>query len=38
VVAAVLFQVTLFATLVDLGGDDRAIGDELVEFVLEPVM
>ncbi len=38
VVAAVLFQIALFASLVDFGGDDRAIGNELVEFALEPVV
>ncbi|SKS81883.1 Uncharacterised protein [Mycobacteroides abscessus subsp. abscessus] len=37
-VAAVLAQVSLFAALVDLGGDDGAVGDQLVEFRLEPIM
>ena len=33
VVAAVLLEIALFAAGVDLGGDDRALRDELVELV-----
>ena len=38
VVAAVLLEVALLAAGVDLGGDDGAVRDQLVEFVLEPVV
>ncbi len=38
VVAAVLSQVSLFAALVDLGSDDGAVSDQLVELRLEPIM
>ena len=38
VVAAVLPEVALLAAGVDLGGDDRAVGDQLVELGLQPVV
>ena len=34
VVTAVLFQVSLFAALVDLGSDDGAVSFKIVEFLL----
>jgi hypothetical protein len=38
VVSAVLAQVAFLAAVVDLCGDDRTIGDQLVELGLESVM
>src|SRR5690606_40239938 len=38
VVAAVLLEVALFAAGVDLSCDNRAVGDQLVESLLEPVV
>src|SRR3954467_10760672 len=38
VVAAVLLEVALLAAGVDLGGDDGAVVDQLVQFTLEPVV
>ena len=38
VVAAVLLEVALLASGVDLRGDDGAVRDQLVELVLEPVV
>ncbi len=38
VVAAVLAQVALFAAVIDFGGDDRTIGDQVIELGLESVM
>src|SRR5690606_18296962 len=38
VVSTVLLEVAFFATLVDLRGDDRTVGDERVELALEPVV
>jgi hypothetical protein len=38
VVAAVLLEVALLAPGVDLGGDRRPVGDELIELSLQPVV
>ncbi|CFE43634.1 Uncharacterised protein [Mycobacterium tuberculosis] len=38
VVSAVLAQVAFFAAVVDFGGDDRAIRNQLVELCFESVM
>jgi hypothetical protein len=38
VVAAVFTQVALLAAVVDLRGDHRTVGDQVIELVLEPVM
>src|SRR5699024_8185387 len=38
VVSAVLLEVALFAAFVDLRGDDGTIGDQTVQFRLEPVV
>jgi hypothetical protein len=38
VVAAVLLEVALLAAGVDLGCNDRAVRDQLVEFLLEPIV
>jgi hypothetical protein len=37
-VAAVLAEVSLFAAVIDLRGDDRTIRDQLIELGLEPIM
>lgn len=38
VVTAVLAEVALLATVVDLGGDDGAVGNQLVQLRLQPVV